>query len=137
MASPIDALVRVQALFRGYRQRGQSRFSCALSLLLHNDTAHIASAIPPKRHITHSSCVRSVAAGPVCLGPATTTIKAWPAGCGHKFCDACATRWLELSRSCPMCRAKVVSDKTRIKRAIIQVNLDIMQGLAPLVLDIG
>ena len=77
------------------------------------------------------------ATGPVCLGPALTTVKAWPAGCGHKFCYGCITRWLEQSTACPMCRAKVVSDKTRIKRAIIQVNLDYMQGLAPLVLDVG
>lgn len=31
---------------------------------------------------------------------------AFPAGCGHKTCEKCANRWLEKSRSCPLCRAK-------------------------------
>ena len=54
-------------------------------------------------------------------------MKAWPAGCGHRFCKGCATRWLEQSKACPMCRATVLSDKQRIMRAITQVNMQIMQ----------
>ena len=79
----------------------------------------------------------SEVAGPVCLGPTGPMAKAWPAGCGHKFCEKCATRWLEQSTACPMCRAKVASDNTRVKRAIHQVNLEIMHGLAPLVLHVS
>jgi hypothetical protein len=42
---------------------------------------------------------------PVCMEPSDSRC-AWPAGCGHVFCEECATSCLRRSLMCPMCRAE-------------------------------
>lgn len=46
---------------------------------------------------------------PICLADVDLQSKAIVAECFHIFCLSCIHRWLELKRSCPMCKRRVTS----------------------------
>jgi hypothetical protein len=74
-------------------------------------------SVPPKRAALtceeRASCVVDAlftqsAECAICLQPHAA--RAAQLRCGHTFCRACVSEWLERARTCPICRTDVVRD---------------------------
>ena len=84
--------------------------------LAYGDTAELQHDAPKRAALTgeeRASCVVDTpftqsAECAICLQPHKT--RAAQLRCGHSFCRACVSEWLERARTCPICRTDVVRD---------------------------